>query len=104
MEQNVPAKRHAVSTNANFKVFGSGAKGRLRLKNISTSGAAFKIVKNMASINKGDLIFISILHENLTETMQVYAEVIWVKEPEMGVRFLPKAEVERRYQASKIVY
>lgn len=104
MEQKLPAKRHAVATDANFKVFGSGAKGRLKLKNISTSGACFKIVKNMQMLSPGDFIFVSIFHEKLNDSMMIYGEVVWVKESEMGVKLLSKSECERRYHRSKIVF
>lgn len=103
MEQKVPAKRHAVSTDANFKVFGTGSKGKLKLKNISTSGARFRILKNLQNLNPGDLVFISIFHENLADPMQVYAEVVWVKDAEVGVKLLSKAECEQRHQRSRIV-
>lgn len=92
-----PAKRFQVNTDANFKVFGTGARGKLRLKNISTSGACFKIMKTMQTLDKGQMLFINILHENLKENMSVYAEIIWVKEEsEMGVRFMPKSEWHQR--------
>jgi len=83
-------KAHRYETNERVIVTPIGAQKALssRLKNLSHSGACIEIKTGNHSFRSGDLVALTILLSKVEKTHYLSAEVVWVRENQLGLRFV----------------
>lgn len=102
MNQIERSKRYQTEeTMGRFEKYGSGEMGDLFLKNISTSGACFKLLTRRVSLQAGDLMRVKVALGEMKKERVVNAEIIWTDGDNVGVKFIRPDEVWQRLVEKK---
>jgi hypothetical protein len=88
-----PAKRFAVYLLVSCQKYGAASNADLRMRNLSSSGALLAVLGSRVSFDKGDLIRLKVILNEIASVKIVNAEVVWAKNAKLGVCFIKPKDV-----------
>jgi hypothetical protein len=89
-----PAKRFLAKEPSFVEVYGKPDLIPAKMKNLSATGLCLELEPNSSeTIAKGDIVRVIVKLKDLNKDRVVNAEVIWVKEGEAGLCFIPPNQV-----------
>lgn len=90
-------QRFTTNEKAVFEVYGRRSTIPATLKNLSKTGACLTFAQDNVRLETGDLVCVTIELGELKKKHKVNAEVVWRRENETGVNFIPKEALVERF-------
>ncbi len=90
------AERYSTYEMADIEIYGQSLRLRATVANLSTTGASLVLTPSEKSLQRGDLINLTVELSSLDRVYNVDAEVVWTKDSQVGVCFVKKDEVVSR--------
>jgi hypothetical protein len=87
------APRYATKETAHLEIFGQLGHIMGNLKNVSKTGALVEIPNNEQTLDRGDVVHMTIHLFSLKKTHIVHAEVIWNRGGSIGLHFVKKDQI-----------
>lgn len=92
------AQRFNVHEPTSIEVYGRNANIEAILTNLSATGARLEWEDEGWALQKGDLVCLTIHLSQLKKSHRVSAEVVWHKDKETGVNFIPPDQLLAKFQ------
>lgn len=92
------AQRFDVREPASIEVYGKGTNIVAVLTNLSSTGARLSWESGANSLEKGDLVCVTIHLHKLNKQHRVSAEVVWQNGKETGVNFIPPEQLFAKFR------
>lgn len=90
-------QRYVTNEKANIEVYGRRSNVDATLKNLSQTGACLTWAQEGVRLETGDLICITVVLGDLKKSHKVNAEVVWRREKETGINFIPKEALVEKF-------
>ena len=87
------ATRYTTKEKASVEVYGRTGNIIVDLKNLSTTGACLEWTQEDVSLEKGDLVRMTVILKALGRRHNLNAEVVWREGKKTGVNFIKSNEV-----------
>jgi PilZ domain len=90
-------QRFVTNERASIEVYGRRSSVMATLKNLSQTGACLTWAQEGVRLETGDLVCLIVELGALKKRHKVTAEVIWRRDKETGVTFIPKEELVEKF-------
>lgn len=87
------ATRYTTKEKASVEVYGRSGNIIVQLRNLSVTGACLEWTQDDVSLNKGDLVRMTVVLKALNRRHNLNAEVVWRDGKKTGVNFIKSEEV-----------
>lgn len=93
--------RYETKEFASLEIYGGRTLARVRLKNLSTTGACLTWEDDRLELSKGDLVCVTVVLNEVKKKHRVNAQVVWSGHKESGLTFIPRTEVTKMMMTKK---
>jgi hypothetical protein len=89
----MPAIRYTTKEKASVEIYGRSGNFIADLKNLSVTGACLEWAHGDMSLQKGDLVRMTVVLRALNRRHNLNAEVVWIEGGKTGINFIKADEV-----------
>ncbi len=87
------AVRYATKEKASIEVYGRSGNFIAQLKNLSVTGACLEWIQDQVTLEKGDLVRMTVVLRAVNRRHNVNGEVVWTEGKMTGINFIKENEV-----------
>lgn len=87
------ATRYPTKEKASIEIYGRNGNFIAELRNLSVTGALLEWSQSEVSVQKGDLVRMTVVLRALNRRHNLNAEVVWTEGNKTGVNFIKSSEV-----------
>ena len=87
------AQRYETKEKASLEIYGKGGQVIAHVRNLSMTGALIEWTQEDATIEKGDLVRMTVILKTVNRRHNVNAEVVWRDGKKSGLNFIKTDEV-----------